>query len=101
MCVELPLGRQVGRRHPSHGVEVARTRVLFDDRREGHAQDLDERIDGSSHIFSSIFGSLQTVQRAEHWGVILAIQTFCGIHVGIDFLNSLPPTHTLSFSKWS
>ena len=30
---------------------------------------------------------LQTVQRAENWGVMLALHTFSGTHVGTDNLN--------------
>ena len=30
---------------------------------------------------------LQTVQRAEYWGVMLALQVFSGIHVGVDNLH--------------
>ena len=32
---------------------------------------------------------MQTVQRPECWGVILAFQSFSGIHSGIDNLNVL------------
>ena len=30
---------------------------------------------------------MQTVQRAELWGVILALQASCGVHLGVDNLN--------------
>ena len=40
--------------------------VVFDFNHWGHAQDLDGRFEGSSHIFS--VGPLQSVQKAEHWG---------------------------------
>ena len=62
---------------------------VFDNNRWGHAQDLDVNFEGSSHIFASVAGPLQTVQRAEHWGVMLALQAFSGIHIGIDNLNVL------------
>ena len=55
----------------------------------GHAQDLDGSFEGSSHLFAGITGPLQSVQRAEYWGVILALQAFCSIQVGIDNLNVL------------
>ena len=55
----------------------------------GHAQDLDDPHEGSSHVFSSIPGPIQSVQRAEYWGVILALQAYSGIHIGIDNLNVL------------
>ena len=55
----------------------------------GHAQDLDDPHEGSSHIFSGVLGPIQLVQRAEYWGVILALQAYSGIHIGIDNLNVL------------
>ena len=55
----------------------------------GHAQDLDDPHEGSSHIFSGIPGPIQSVQRAEYWGVILALQAYSGIHIGIDNMNVL------------
>ena len=38
-------------------------------------------------IFASSLGPRQRVQRAEYWGVILALQAFPGIHIGIDHMN--------------
>ena len=32
-------------------------------------------------------GPLQSVQRAELWGVILALHASCGVHLGVDNLN--------------
>ena len=32
-------------------------------------------------------GSLESVQRAEFWGVILALQAAAAVHVGVDNLN--------------
>ena len=54
-----------------------------------HAQDLDGRCEGSSHIFAGITSPLQSVQRAEHCVVILALQVFSGVLIGIDNLNVL------------
>ena len=48
--------------------------IVFDSHHWGHAQDLDDPHEGSSHIFSGIPGPIQSVQRAEYWGVILALQ---------------------------
>ena len=62
---------------------------VFDSHAWGHAQDLDDPHEGSSHIFSGIPGPIQSVQRAEYWGVILALQVYSGIHIGIDNLNVL------------
>ena len=59
---------------------------VFDGRAWGHAQDLDTGED-ASRIFSMVPGSLQTVQRAEYWGVILALQAFMPVHIGIDNKN--------------
>ena len=30
---------------------------------------------------------MQSVQRAELWGVILALQVSRGVHLGVDYLN--------------
>ena len=43
--------------------------------------------DGSCRGFCSVPGSLQTVQRAELWGVILALQANDGVHLGVDNLG--------------
>ena len=37
--------------------------------------------------FSSVPGPLQSVQRAEMWGVILALQTSRAVHLGVDNLG--------------
>ena len=37
--------------------------------------------------FSSVPGPLQTVQRAEMWGVVLALQTSRAVHLGVDNLG--------------
>ena len=63
--------------------------IIFDSNYWGHAQDLDDPHEGSSHIFSGISGPIQSVQRAEYWGVILALQAYSGIHIGIDNMNVL------------
>ena len=71
------------------GAFVHSPAITFDDRHWGHAQDLDDPHEGSSHIFSGIPGPIQSVQRAEYWGVILALQAYSGIHIGIDNMNVL------------
>ena len=58
----------------------------FDDRAWGHAQDLDLN-DDAARIFSIVLGPLQTVQRAEYWGAILALQAFMPVHLGIHNKN--------------
>ena len=52
--------------------------------------DDDEQGDGtvaSCRGYCSVPGPLQSVQRAELWGVILAVQASCGVHLGVDNLN--------------
>ena len=63
--------------------------IIIDSNHWGYAQDLDDPHEGSSHIFSGVLGPFQSVQRAEYWGVILALQAYSGIHIGIDKLNVL------------
>ena len=38
-------------------------------------------------VFDSIRGPLQSVHRAEFWGVILALQCSSAVHLGVDNLN--------------
>ena len=47
------------------------------------------RVNGEdcSRVFSSILGSLQSVQLAEFWTVILALQAFIPVILGVDLLN--------------
>ena len=69
--------------------------IVFGSHYWGHAQDLDDPHEGGSHIFSGIPGPIQSVQRAEYWGVILALQAYSGIHIGIDNMN------VSSWCSWS
>ena len=71
------------------GAFVHSPAIIFDGCHWGHAHDLDAPHEGSTHIFSGIPGPVQSVQRAEYWGVILALQAYSGIHIGIDNLNVL------------
>ena len=55
----------------------------------GHVDDDDQ---GNQTVarcrgYCSVPGPLQSVQRAELWGVILALQASCGVHLGVDNLN--------------
>ena len=63
--------------------------IVFDNHHWGHVQDLDDAHEGSSHIFSGIPDFIQSVQCAEFWGVILALQAYSGIHIGINNMNVL------------
>ena len=59
-------------------------------RRWGHLDLLPPLIDGSGgacRLYGSVLGPLQTVQRAEIWGVMVALQGFVRMHVGVDNLN--------------
>ena len=69
------------------GAFVHSPAIIFDSNQWCHAQDLDGQRDDSSHIFSGVLGPIQSVQRAEFWGVILALQAYSGIHIGIDNLK--------------
>ena len=71
------------------GAFVHSPAIIFDSNHWGYAQDLDDPHEGSSHIFSGVLGPIQSVQRAEYWVVILALQAYSGIHIGIDNLNVL------------
>ena len=71
------------------GAFVHSPAIIFDSHHWGHAQDLHDPHEGSSHIFSGVLGPIQSVQRAEYWGVILALQAYSGIHIGIDNMNVL------------
>ena len=58
------------------------------DRRWGHVDGV--RVDpniASCRGFWSVPGPLQSVQRAEMWGVILALQTSRAVHLGVDNLG--------------
>ena len=61
---------------------------LWDDRRWGHVDPV--RPEGnvrSCRDFCSVPGPLQSVQRAEMWGVILALQSSGAVHLGVDNLG--------------
>ena len=56
----------------------------------GHFDDLGLTPDGLSSSclgFCSLPGPLQTVQRAEFWGVVLALQATNAVHLVVDNLN--------------
>ena len=53
------------------GAFVHSPAIIFDSNHWGHAQDLDDPHEGSSHIFSGVLGPIQSVQRAEYWGLFL------------------------------
>ena len=55
----------------------------------GHIDDdvQGDRAVASCRGYCSVPGPLQSVQRAELWRVILALQASCGVHLGVDNLN--------------
>ena len=60
----------------------------WDHRRWGHVDQVRSVGDLSScHGFCSVPGPLQSVQRAEMWGVILALQSSGAVHLGVDNLG--------------
>ena len=61
---------------------------FWNDRRWGHVDHV--RPEGevqSCRGFCSVPGPLQSVQRAEMWGVLLALQSFGAVHLGVDNLG--------------
>ena len=58
--------------------------------RWGHVDGVHPNLDRACcRGFSSVPGPLQTVQRAEMWGVVLALQSSRAVHLGIDNLGVL------------
>ena len=56
--------------------------------RWGHVDGVHHRLDGPScRGFFSVPGPLQTVQRAQMWGVVLALQTSRAVHLGVGILG--------------
>ena len=47
----------------------------------------EDAVAGACRGFCSVPGPLQSVQRAEFWGVILALRADCGVHLGVDILS--------------
>ena len=60
----------------------------WSDRRRCHVDGVHVGLDlACCRGFCSVPGPLQTVQRAEKWSVILALQTSRGVHLGVDNLG--------------
>ena len=57
--------------------------------RRGHLDEDagEDAVVGACRGFCSVLGPLQSVQRAEFWGVILALQADDGVHLGVDNLG--------------
>ena len=71
------------------GVYSSRSGAGWFHRRWGHLELLPPGDLGVERcvLFDSIRGPLQSVQRAELWGVILAVQSSSAVHLGVDNLN--------------
>ena len=70
------------------GLFAHQSELCWSDRRWGHVDRVQS--DGVAHScrgFVSVPGPLQTVQRAELWEVILALQSADAVHVGVDNLG--------------
>ena len=72
----------------SAGLFAHQSERCWSDRRWGHVDHVQlDRVPHSCRGFVSVPGPLQTVQRAELWGVILALQSSGAVHVGVDNLG--------------
>ena len=70
------------------GMFAHQSELCWSDRRWGHVDRVQS--DGVAHScrgFVSVPGPLQTVQRGELWGVILALQSSGAVHIGVDNLG--------------
>ena len=70
------------------GMFAHQSEYCWIDRRWGHVDRVQSV--GVAHSctgFVSVPGPLQTVQRAEQWGVILALQSADAVHIGVDNLG--------------
>ena len=62
--------------------------ICWSDRRWGHVDRVQSGgVAHSCRGFVSVLGPLQTVQRAELWGVILALPSADAVHIGVDNLG--------------
>ena len=72
------------------GVHARASGAAWFGRRWGHLDFLPPLPDGAGEacrLYCSIPGPLQTVQRAEIWRVLVALQGCVRMHVGVDDLN--------------
>ena len=71
------------------GFSTGRFGSLWAERSWGHIDDglQEDRVVSTCRGYCSVPGPLQSVQRAELWGVILALQASGGVHLGVDNLN--------------
>ena len=71
------------------GFSTGRVDRFWVERSWGHIDDglHENRTVSSCRGYCSVPGPLQSAQRAELWGVILALQASCGVHLGVDNVN--------------
>ena len=70
------------------GLFAHQSELCWRDRRWGHVDRVQSvGVAHSCKGFVSVPGPLQTVQRAELWGVILALQSADAVHIGVDNLG--------------
>ena len=69
------------------GVYLPASELAFDGSIWGTAEEYGDARLERCRAFQPVPGVLQTVQRAEFWGAILALQAYWPCHVGIDNLN--------------
>ena len=84
----LVLDRLTGVSSPGSGFFTHQAEHFWRSRRWGHVDGV--RIDpniASCRGFCPVPGSFQSVQRAEMWGVILALQSSGAVHLGVDNLG--------------
>ena len=69
------------------GVYVLASELAFDSSSWGTAEEYGDARLERCRAFLPVPGVMQTVQRAEFWGAILAMQAYWPCHLGIDNLN--------------
>ena len=70
------------------GMFAHQSEFCWRNRRWGHVDRVQTvGVADSCRAFVSVPGPLQTVQRAELWGVILALQSADAVHIGVDNLG--------------
>ena len=69
------------------GVYLPASELAFDGLVWGTAEEYGDARLERCRAFLPVTGALQTVQRAEFWGAIIALQAYWPCHLGIDNLN--------------
>ena len=69
------------------GVYLLASEVACECSVQGTAEECGDALLERCRAFLTVPGVMQTVQRAEFWGAILAMQAYWSCHLGIDNLN--------------